>query len=241
MTREFTESELNIIPLLDRELDSYPTDFDVFKELTNQQGWQDYLNIIQDFVNFPSDSVLLEIAPGDNAWVDIIDKSNIKKYIAVEPNNLWFEKIKEHNSNIERELHNLTYEQYVPKEKIDVLVTAGLFYHLASPVHYIETIANVYKPKIVYVETVGEFDPEDIIALAEKEDRTIFDKENINTEGNRITVGERAVPYSLKLPPAVISYFFKTVGYDLLALQQIRTTALSKQQCTILKFSRVGD
>lgn len=241
MTREFTESELNIIPLLDRELDSYPTDFDVFKELTNQQGWQDYLNIIQDFVNFPSDSVLLEIAPGDNAWVNIIDKSNIKKYIAVEPNSIWFEKIKEHNSNIERELHNLTYEQYVPNEKIDVLVTAGLFYHLASPVHYIETIANVYKPKIVYVETVGEFDPEDIIALAEKEDRTIFDKEKINTEGNRITVGERAVPYSLKLPPAVISYFFKTVGYDLLALQQIRTTALSKKQCTILKFSRVGD
>jgi len=241
VTREFTESELNVISLLDQDIESYPMDVNVFEELENQQGWNNYLNIIRNFVDFPSDSTLLEIAPGSNAWVDIIDDSNIKKYIAVEPHTEWFLNIKEHNSKIEREVYNLTYEQYTPKENIDVLITAGLFYHLASPVHYIETIANVYKPKIVYVETVGGFNPTDIIALAKKKDNTIFDNEKINTPGNRITGNERSVPYSLKLPPALISYFFETVGYELLALQQIRTTAQSKRQCTIFKFSRVGE
>ena len=60
----------------------------------DREGWEDYLDIVGDFVKLPSNSTVLEIAPGNGAYQRLINTSDIKKYIGVEPFTPWYEHLK---------------------------------------------------------------------------------------------------------------------------------------------------
>lgn len=214
-------------------------DLDVATELANKEGWLDYLDIVEDFIKLPAESTVLEIAPGNGAFRELINNSNIKKYIGVEPFTPWYKNLKLDLEWIpEAEFNNCTYEEYVLNEPVDVVITAGLFYHLASPIHLIETIANEYKPDLLYVETIGHLDTNGMYATGKN---STYAPEVLNVPGSRQQGQGRAVPYNTTLDTSTLAYFFECVGYKLMDYKDIETQNSSKVDSCIMKFHRLGD
>tara|TARA_Y100000389_G_scaffold191678_1_gene218228 strand:+ start:397 stop:1149 length:753 start_codon:yes stop_codon:yes gene_type:complete len=237
--RTFTKDEQEMIKLLDHGLDNYPADFDVAGALSDQEGWQDYLDIIENFITLPINSTVLEIAPGNGAYQRLINNSDIKKYIGVEPFTTWYESLKDGTTwNPEVEFHNCTYEKFILDEPVDVVITAGLFYHLASPIHFIETIANDYKPDLLYVESIGHLDINYMHATGKE---LSYAPEVINKAGNRQQSHGRAVPYNATIDTPTIAHFLECVGYKLIDFDDIETRNSSKVDSCIMKFHRLGD
>ena len=204
----------------------------------DREGWKDYLDIVEDFVKLPSNSTVLEIAPGNGAYQWLINNSDIKKYIGVEPFTPWYEHLKIDIAwTPEAEFHNCTYEDFTLNEDVDVVITAGLFYHLASPIHFIETIANEYKPTLLYVETIGHVDIGNMHATGKD---SSYAPEKLNVAGSRYA-GRRAVPYNSVTDISTLAHFIECVGYKLMDFENIDTQNSSKVDNCIMEFHRLGD
>lgn len=188
-----------------------------------------YKKAMSDFMTIPANSTVVEIAPGHVAnYVEAYRRGSIKKLIAVEPHADWLECLKRSNfGNLETEFVNSTYEEYYPTEKIDVVVCAGLSYHLHSPLHLVETIVNRFSPTIIYFETIGhlieshytrikesiESNPNDLVHIINIK----CNFEEINKPGNVCTDEKlkRRIPLNIRLPIAAYPMLFDTVGYAL--------------------------
>jgi len=203
-----------------------------------------YTREISDILEFDKDSIVLEIASGEGHFSSIYKSSNLKKYICVEPDKEWIEMASQHDYGCDTEFVNTTYENFQPKEDVDYVVCAGLIYHLASPIHFIETVANKFKPKVLYLESLGEYNQEELIFDNENNSvqfNCLFRYEEINRTGNRFKLqGEKLVPASLSISTDAIIYFFKTVGYNVIGYKTINISASeqSKESVTMYKLER---
>lgn len=203
-----------------------------------------YTNELSKILEFDKDSVVLEIASGEGQFSSIYKSSNLKKYICVEPDKEWIDMASQHNYGCDTEFVNTTYEHFQTEENIDYVVCAGLMYHLASPIHFLETVVNKFKPKILYLESLGEYNQEELIF--DNENNSIqftcqFRYEEINRTGNRFKIqDENLVPASLSIPTEAIIYFFKTVGYSVSDHKtvEISATEQSKHCVTMYKLER---
>lgn len=203
-----------------------------------------YAKEMSDLLEFDKDSIVLEIASGEGHFSSIYKSSKLKKYICVEPDKEWIEMASQHDYGCDTEFANTTYENFQTKENIDYVVCAGLIYHLASPVHFIETVVNKFKPKVLYFESLGEHNQEELIFDYENKSVQFncqFRYEEINRTGNRFkTAGENLVPASLSISTDAIIYFFKTVGYNVSKYKTVRISASeqSKECVTMYKLVR---
>jgi len=203
-----------------------------------------YTREISDILEFDKDSIVLEIASGEGHFSSIYKSSNLKKYICVEPDKEWIEMASQHDYGCDTEFVNTTYENFQPKEDVDYVVCAGLIYHLASPIHFIETVANKFNPKVLYLESLGEYNQEELIFDNENNSvqfNCLFRYEEINRTGNRFKLqGEKLVPASLSISTDAIIYFFKTVGYNVIGYKTINISASeqSKESVTMYKLER---
>lgn len=203
-----------------------------------------YTKEMSEILEFDKDSIVLEIASGEGHFSSIYKSSKLKKYICVEPDKEWFEMASQHDYDCDTEFVNTTYENFQTKEDIDYVVCAGLIYHLASPIHFIETVVNKFKPKVLYLESLGEYNQEELIF--DNKNNSIqfnchFRYEEINITGNRFkTEGENLVPASLSISTDAIIYFFKTVGYNVSKFKTIEISASedSKNLVTMYKLER---
>jgi len=186
--------------------------------------WLDYY---EKSMQFEPNSTVLEIAPGTGHFTEIYNRSNLKKYIAVEPSQLWFEILSSQHYNCKTEFHKCGYENYTPIDKIDYVVCTGLLYHLSSPVHFIETIANKYNPNIIYLETTGHMNSD-----LNNRDNFLgkFYKEEVDKLGNRHTddITKKIVPYNLTITLPTIVKFFEHVGYSLESYSDMSIANTSK-------------
>ena len=203
-----------------------------------------YTKEISEILEFDKDSIVLEIASGEGHFSSIYKSSKLKKYICVEPDKEWIEMASQHDYDCDTEFVNTTYENFQTKEDIDYVVCAGLIYHLASPIHFIETVANKFKPKVLYLESFGEYNQEELIFDNKNNSiqfNCLFRYEEINRTGNRFkTEGENLVPASLSISTDAIIYFFKTVGYSVSDHKtvEISATEQSKHCVTMYKLER---
>ena len=206
-----------------------------------------YTSELSKILEFDRDSVVLEIASGEGHFSSIYKSSNLKKYICVEPDKEWIDMASQHDYGCDTEFVNTTYEHFQTEEIIDYVVCAGLIYHLASPVHFIETVVNKFKPKVLYLESLDEYNQEELIF--DNVDNSIqftnqFRYEEINRTGNRFKIqGENLVPASLSISADAIIYFFKTVGYNVSDYKtiEISATEQSKSCVTMYKLERKND
>jgi hypothetical protein len=186
-------------------------------------------------LKFNKGDVVLDIATGFE--VRYASKLNdVKKFISLEPFVPWHTQLVEAAPALpcQSEFLNCTYEEYIPEDKIDVVVSAGLIYHLASPMHFLETVVNVYAPRVFYLETTGIYANDH----TDEETEAHFVKESINTAGMR--QGKRVIPWRLNINNnSFIVTAMRSVGYSLETFADLSTEMVSKTKVTFFKFSRI--
>ena len=217
--------------------------------------WVDYINSVDSVLStIPKNSTVLEIACGAGCYSDIFKKLDLKKYIGIDPDKDWLAEAAKRDYGCETDLVATTYEEYTPTEKIDVVVCAGLLYHLASPFHFFERIINVYRPKTIYLETTGEdtnkraefsTDPTHVPSMLGDRYYLGLTPESINSHGNRY--GEsisadlnddsihRTIPYNIIMSVDLIIHIFEILGCNIVNTTNITNDHLSKHKVCMMQ------
>ena len=195
-----------------------------------------YIQELKGFLTFEEGETVLEVAGGRGYYHSFYNKFKIGKYIAVEPNLQWLKCTKSREYDCITEFNNCIYEDYYPSEEIDTLVCAGLLYHLPHPTHFLEVVRNRFKPKTIYLETIGAYPEENIHNVLEAH----FTPEIVNTYGERFnTIDYKSVGFSLK--PCLEFYIscLSQLGYKLEKYKHVSIDdeeIKSKQDVTMFKF-----
>lgn len=199
----------------------------------------EYLSKYISSLSFKPNDVVLDIATGRKLLYKY-KLDNVKKLIAVEPDAEWCSELIDDISDIPcaTEINNCAYEDYTPIENIDVVVCAGLLYHLSSPIHFLQTVANVYQPKVFYLETTGVYDPDK--ELEQGCFWAQFNEEPVNKKG--MSQGLNIAPYKLTMHLSFVVHIMETIGYKLENHTNLSTESqLSKESVTMFKFIRTLD
>ena len=220
----------------------------------------EYIADIRPMYDVVKDKKVLEIAVGSNARLtSIYNHYGIKSLFGIEPYKRWFNQSKEILeilAEFDWELECLSYEDYKPGE-FDVVVCNGLAYHLHSPYHLFEYLANINAEYII-METTGvpnNGNTDDTLErihstmLNNKESfedylmgksKTISRFEEQNIPGNSISSGKRKIPWShTGMNPDIRVLAFWCMGYDLDASnERIGGMDRSKVGTTTYRFKR---
>jgi SAM-dependent methyltransferase len=117
---------------------------------------KNYINFMHDCLSLVRNNTVLELGSFLGWHTSIMLKLNAKKIICVEPNKECIqEEVYKTNSGTVN-LHSCTANDYYSynNELVDIVVCCGLLYHLHSPIHLLEKIINISKPKYILIETV---------------------------------------------------------------------------------------
>lgn len=117
---------------------------------------QNYIDFMFNCLAICNNKTILELGSFGGWHTDIMLKFNPKKIICVEPNKECSEEeVYKNNSDVVA-LHSCTANDYYTDNNnlVDVVVCCGLLYHLHSPMHLLEKIINVSKPRYILVETI---------------------------------------------------------------------------------------
>lgn len=198
----------------------------------------EYFHILKDFISIPDNSTVVEIAPGTGLLFKyVISEFNYSKYIGIEPDIIWVNKFQENLLNTSKvTLINDIYENVdLSNKDIDIVISAGLLYHLASPAHYIEYLCNI-GADVIYLESYGHLE-EDVLSYDYKKwSKVRFVDEQLNISGNRQVKGKKALPVSVALDINICPHLFKMLGYKMEYYKNIDATQRGKQQVCIMKF-----
>jgi len=117
----------------------------------------DYIKDIKHIYDIVKDKSVLEIACGNVRFIEgIYNAYGIKSFTGVEPFEQWCtggKKQLEYHANFKWDMVHSRYEDYVVTEVPDVVVCCGLLYHLSSPFHLLEWLANTNAEYIILEST----------------------------------------------------------------------------------------
>jgi len=118
----------------------------------------DYINDVKHIYDVVKDKSVLEIACGIPRFIKkIYNAYGIKSYTGVEPFEQWqgiATELLTESANFKWDMVHSRYEDYVVTEVPDVVVCCGLLYHLSSPFHLLEWLANTNAEYII-LESMG--------------------------------------------------------------------------------------
>lgn len=119
-----------------------------------------YYNHICEIFSIAKNNVVLEFGSFRGWHTSALLECGAKKIIAVEPNKHSFVVNNPIYSDPRVEFHSCTANDYYKNfnEQVDVVTCMGLLYHLHSPLHLIEQILNISKPKYFIVETIMRYE-----------------------------------------------------------------------------------
>jgi len=121
---------------------------------------KNYINFMHKCLSLVRNNTILELGSFLGWHTSIMLKLGAKKIICVEPNKECLrEEVFQTNSDTVA-LHNCTANDYYAcnNESVDMVVCCGLLYHLHSPIHLLEKIINISKPKYILIETIDNCD-----------------------------------------------------------------------------------
>ena len=238
----------------------------------------DYKQHIKPMYSVCENKSVLEIAVGNHVrLIPIYNDYNISNYVGIEPHTPWCEgstQTLEDTALFPFKMHNCEYQQYqltstdvVP----DVVVCNGLAYHLHSPYHLYEYLANINAEYII-LETTGvpshikqtdwtgsnttDDTMDRIKGTMQQNEESLNDYlkrkgtafsifEQQNTPGNSNTINRRAIPWSTQLMnPDMRVLAFWCMGYDLddsLERNGQDQEDRSKDCITVYRFKRSKD
>lgn len=227
----------------------------------------DYINDVKHMYDIVKDKSVLEIACGNVRFVEgIYNAYGIKSYTGVEPFEQWCNggKIQlEYHANFKFDMIHSRYEDYEVTEVPDVVVCCGLLYHLSSPFHLLEWLANTNAEYII-LETTGTVEhttgkgttqntmervnaqiseagglKEHINHYLNTQFPSRLNYEETDTPGNTVHNTYRSVPWRINVWPDIIVLAFSEMGYDLEASHE-RYDSLEYSKCntTTYRFKR---
>ena len=234
----------------------------------------DYIQHIKPMYSVCENKSVLEIAVGNHVrLIPIYNHYNISSYIGIEPYPHWYKgsiQTLEDTALFPFKMHNCEYQQYNSTDVVpDVVVCNGLAYHLHSPYHLFEYLANINAEYII-LETTGvplqQPDWGGSITTNDTMDRikgtmqqheesfedylmrkstTFHTFEQQNTPGNSNSTNRRAIPWSHSgMNPDMRVLAFWCMGYDLddsLERDGQDKEDKSKDCITVYRFKRSKD
>lgn len=228
-----------------------------------------YLEHIAPLYSVTRGKSVLEIAVGDRfKLIDIYNSNHIRSYVGIEPFEEWCSnsrRVLDKSAQFPYEMHNCGYESYTAQTP-DVVVCNGLAYHLHSPFHLFEYLANTNAEYIILetTQTPGDYPTwsgantthntmsrikEEMESsnqsfddyIMEKSINSILSHEHINKPGNSIST-KRAIPWRVAgTNPDIKVLAFWCMGYDLdSSLERVGGVDRSKHCVTVYRFKRVS-
>lgn len=169
----------------------------------NQHEWDVYLKHISPYFVLCKNKTVLEIAPFNGTHTATIESHKPKSITLVELNENAANQLR-----ITFPQHTIIHDDiffFLEKpRKFDIVVCAGLLYHLHSPLYLLELIANRISPQYMYIETYTRNVPH-------------TDIEDDNTKGARqLKPGWKSANISIKLPEEIITTALFNMGYKLI-------------------------
>lgn len=224
---------------------------DLTKEIKNiisRKGHDDmgsfepYLHLISENFKIATDKNVLEIGPFDGYHTDLMNVYGVKTVTLVEPNKDACEYLK---SNFDQSKHFVINDDifnYLTNDRtgqFDVVVCCGVLYHLHSPIHLLEQIVNKVNPKHLLLETVDskERSDDDYSSLTYN-----FQKEVLNTPGNRYALNNKAVQLNLSASMNLFEHCMGELGYKIIKktkMFEIENMHPSKFHTSMVVFERI--
>jgi SAM-dependent methyltransferase len=163
-----------------------------------------YLNFMSNCFSMVRNKTILEIGSGFGWHTKIMMTFDPKKIICVEPDKRFeHEEVYKKNTDMIT-LHSCTANDYYARndELVDMVVCCCVLYHLHSPVHLLEKIINMSKPKYLLIETVDG-------------NNTVFGNEKFEEVGNahRDANVEFPILKAMCLPANAIIECVETTNY----------------------------
>ena len=215
------------------------------------------------------DKTVLEIAVGHHCrLIHMYNSNHIRSYVGIEPFEPWYDssgQVLESFAQFPYQIHNCDYESYTAQTP-DVVVCNGLAYHLHSPFHLFEYLANTNAEYIILETTQTPGDnptwsgantthntmsriKEEMESsnqsfddyIMKKSRNSILSHEHINKPGNSIST-QRAIPWRVVgMNPDIKVLAFWCMGYDLDAsLERVNGGYSNKSSVTVYRFKRVS-
>ena len=233
---------------------------------------QEYISDIQHMFDVVKDRSVFEIAVGNCARLTpIYNHYGVKSLFGIEPFDRWYNQSKEIleiYAEFDWKILCSRYEDCKPPE-VDVVVCCGLAYHLHSPYHLFEYLANINAEYII-METTGVSAQSDnpdwsgeigvdsamerIKGIMQEHQQSFNDYimiksqmfstyEEQNIPGNSINNNRRSIPWNNSgLNPDVIVLAFWCMGYDLdKSHERIGGGDKSKACNTVYRFKKSED
>lgn len=149
---------------------------------------------------------VIEIGPGiEGIHSKVILKNNAKSLTVIEPEPL-VKQVHESINIIRDDVINVLSS----KHPAEIIVCCGVLYHLHSPLHLLELIANNCDPDYIILDCV--YDQESISFL----------KEPINRIGNRQTASAwKSCNFNLVIPFEIIAESMNHLGYTLIKTDKL--------------------
>jgi SAM-dependent methyltransferase len=121
---------------------------------------KNYINFMHDCLSLVRNNTILELGPFLGWHTSIMVKLGAKKIICVEPNKKCIQEEVFQTNSVTVNLHSCTANDYYAynNESVDMVVCCGLLHHLHSPIHLLEKIINISKPKYILIETTDNND-----------------------------------------------------------------------------------
>lgn len=177
---------------------------------TNSFGWINYLYQIQEIFQVIENKTVLEIGPYAGNHTYFLREFKPKSITLVEPNyEQGVKALQDKYPNCEV-IHDDIMLYLEHERKFDVVMCFGVLYHLHSPIHLLELIANRCDPEYILLETTtGK-------ALHENhDDSAAYVSEDDNTPGNRYTVNNwKSAKMSMSVAQPVIDNALVNLGYN---------------------------
>jgi SAM-dependent methyltransferase len=155
----------NILDLNSDDLSRLKRINDIFgNDIYEFSGWRrmsesddiNYLNFMFNCFSMIKNKTILEIGSGFGWHTKTMLKFDPKKIICIEPDKrLQEEEVYITNKKIVT-VYNCTANDYYAhyNNSVDIVLCCNVLYHLHSPIHLLEKIINISKPKYLLIETV---------------------------------------------------------------------------------------
>lgn len=186
--------------------------------MSNENDWDTYREIIaKEFFKVCDNKNVLEIAPFNGHQTQAITTYNLNSLTLVEPNseveNVLIKKFPTATVIVD-DIFNF----YQNKFPVDIVVACGLLYHLHSPLHLLELIAN-------------QSDPDYIILDCTSHNNININVELPNQPGNRYTIGDwKSVNYYIAIPFDYIDSSLNHLGYTCIKHRMLADMNISSKK-----------
>ena len=174
---------------------------------------QEYTSLITEhYFSICQDKVVIEIGPLGGEHSKIISKYS-KQLILIEPDKNQTEDLKIISGVTDVIVDDVNF---VLQQQLlaDVVICCGVLYHLHSPLHLLELIANNCDPHYIILDSVNQY--------VNSPDYVPYNDEELNIKGDRFTRSNwKAIGLNQSAPYEIINKAMDHLGYRLLQKDEI--------------------